>query len=264
MKLIFLGTSATWPLPRKGRKCSCKICQSKDERDKRSRSAILLLTPNKKSKEGILIDAGPDILKELRRAKIAEIKALLITHAHSDHLAGLKGLKFKKLIPLYALEEVHQKIKKNFGSKVAYLKKVIRPFREFKIDTVKFKGLVVEHSQNFTTLAYLIIFGSKGKEKKIVYMPDYKKVPQKSQKLMANCDLLILGGSILKKVIPWHSPIVEGINLAQKLKAKKVYFTHLGHQTLPHQELERFVQEKGGPQFKIAYDGLTLNLDKIS
>lgn len=261
MKITFLGTSATWPLPRKGRACHCKICQSKDKKDKRFRSALLLTINHKPST--ILVDCGPDIVRELRCENIKKIDAIIITHAHSDHIAGLKGLELDSLVPVYALNQVHQRIKANFGKKVEYKKEIIKPYQKFRAGSLEFIGLPVIHSKNFPTIALKLTMNYKLKTMNLIYMPDYKEVPEKSKKLIKNTDILILGGAILSRKIPWHKPIVEGIKLAKELKAKKVYFTHIGHQNLPHKELVKFVQKQGGKQFKVAYDGLTLFLDLL-
>jgi len=260
IKIKFLGTSATWPLPRPG-KCFCKICYSSDPRDKRSRSVLLLQSKN----YNVLIDCGPDIVKQLRREKIKKIEAVVITHAHSDHISGLKRVDFKRLhpeglLPLYASLNAHQIIKNNFGEKFDYQKIRISAYKKFSINHFSFLPFLVKHYQGITTYGFQISLGGKEQNPKLIYLPDYKKVPLKSERYIKNCDLLILGGSILSKKIPWHNPITEGIKLAKRWKAKKVYFTHIGHDTLPHKALEKFVREKGGKNFHVAYDGLEVKL----
>ncbi len=263
MEIQFLGTSATWPLPRKGRICECKICQSKDKRDKRLRSALLLTVNYKGKRTRILIDCGPDIRKQLKRAKISKIDAILLTHSHSDHISGIGKLQLRKinedLMPIYALIAGHRKIKENF-ERVEYRKEITRPYELFKIKNLKFRALPVDHSKMFPTVAFEIISHKTPKTKRLIYMPDYKKVPPYSRKLMRNCQILILGGAILRRPLPWHKPITEGIELAKEVGAKKVYFTHIGHKTLPHKELVEFVQRKGGRNFYVAYDGLKIKI----
>jgi len=292
MEIKVLGTSATWPLPRRGRECFCPICQSKDKRDKRLRSAILLEINNKRPRKvaslprdrqetRILIDCGPDIIKQLGREKISQIDFIVLTHAHSDHTSGLKSIGPHKLhkegpVPIYAHSEVHKRLSSNF-KKLKYQKKVIYPFKKFKIsakgaapavgqgsasggENLEFSPLLVFHSKNFPTFAFKIVSSVKCQMSSVVYMPDYKNIPQKSIKEMKHADILILGGAILHRRIPWHRPIDEGIKTAKELEAKRVYFTHIGHQTLPHKELVKYVQRLGNKNFNVLYDSQLIRI----
>lgn len=83
MKIKFLGTSAGWPLPRLG--CKCEICISKDPKDTRTRTQVLI---NGK----VLLDAGPDTYRHLLKEDISKLQAILISHEHPDHILGLWDL----------------------------------------------------------------------------------------------------------------------------------------------------------------------------
>lgn len=265
MKILFLGTSAGWPLPRLG--CNCKICTSNDPKDKRWRPSVLV-------NSSTLIDAGPDIYHQLSHYTLNPIPYILITHAHPDHFFGLWDLthlylpdktrsrqKITLVAPKKTLNEVKNKITPT--SFLFFEKKVVEPFQEFSIrySPLSIRYLPVDHSSDVET------FGIKLTEKKksFIYIPDFRGIPQISQKYCQNVNLLILDGSNIKPAGPkhWgHMPIGKSISLAKKLKAKNVYYTHIGHgpKSGTHQELENFVQKKGGKNFHIAYDGLELTI----
>src|SRR4030043_386343 len=194
MKILFLGTSAGWPLPRLG--CDCSICRSQDPHGKRLRPSVLV-------NDSILIDASPDIYHQLTNLKVdtSKISALLITHAHPDHIHG-----FYDLTHLY-----NRQIKK---PKLIVPLDVLRGLRQFHPLPLKpFQPEIV-------------------KPKTFI---EYEKT----------------------KI---HQSIKEGIILAKELRPKLCYFTHIGHITGTHQELEAFVQEQGGKNYHIAYDGLELEI----
>lgn len=252
MVIKFLGTSAGWPLPRLG--CQCQICTSKDPRDKRLRPALLI-------NDHILIDAGPDIYHELLKIENLDIRDILITHAHPDHILGIwdlthlyrKGPKPKLIAP----QEVINGIKKTCNFPIVTIHfQAAKEGETFEIDGVKTTYFPVEHTRRPA-------FGIKLKADKIVsYIPDVRKIPKSSQFFCKYCDILILDGSSLSKhgQTITHISIQDGIELAKVLKPKKVYFTHIGHITGRHKVLEEEVQKEGGPKFYIAYDGLELEL----
>ena len=99
-------------------------------------------------------------------------------------------------------------------------------------------------------------------DKIFIYIPDIKRLPKNDRKQFSGVHLLALDGSSLgtKGQTRTHESIEEGIRLAKELKPKFCYFTHIGHITGTHKELEKFVQKQGGKNFHIAYDGLELTL----
>ena len=255
MKILFLGTSAGWPLPRLG--CQCPICQSKDLKDKRLRPAVLI-------NNSILIDAPPDIYHQLIKFKIqsSNLKHLILTHAHPDHILGFYDLthlynreeKQPKLITtrevLNGLQQIHRYPLHPFKPEIVSPKELI------EIDDLKISLYPIPHNNS-------VCYAVKMKGEKIfIYIPDLKRLPKNERKQFKEVALLVLDESSLGKrgQTRTHQSIEEGIRLAKELKPKSCYFTHIGHITGTHQELENFVQKQGGKNFHIAYDGLELEI----
>lgn len=161
----------------------------------------------------------------------------------------------KKRIPLYASKNAWNYFLKLFNQ-LNFKKFIIKENKKIKIDNLIFFPIKIYHPKVNPVFAFKILY----KNKSIIYMPDWKIVPEDSAKKMKKNDILIIGGSTLKKKIPWHSSIIEGINFARKIKAKKIYFTHIGHLTFPYKKLTKFVHRFGGRNFNIAYDGLKISL----
>ena len=249
MRIKFLGTSAGWPLPRLG--CSCEICSSNNPKDKRTRSQLLV-------NDSLLVDIGPDTYLHLSDSKIdpLKIKYAAITHEHSDHTFGLWDLGHiynSQKIKVILAEPTYKKISRLFFYNEYKITK-IKAEEAIKIDNLVVTLMPVNHTDSS--------FGAlvKEKNKSIFYAPDFKSIPDTTINKVRDLDIAILDGSELKIATPTHQPIQKNFELGRKLKAKQVYFTHLGHRTLPHQQLQEYVQKEGGSNFHIPHDGLEIKL----
>lgn len=255
MKINVLGSSASWALPRLG--CDCQICSSKNEKDKRLRSAIII-------NDSILIDAGPDIYHQLLRFKRCNINSVLITHSHPDHILGLRDLNPKKCktmknTRIYASEKTWTVLNTLFP-RVGHRKKVFENYKSFKLDELKITPVPVVHAKNVHTVGFVI-----EDEKSIIgYFPDFLSFKREEDKKYFETDCLILDGSTLKNppslwAKKWgHTSIMQGIKLATDCRAEKIFFTHIGHRTLPHKDLNEFLRKKG--EFYAAFDGMEIEL----
>ena len=128
-----------------------------------------------------------------------------------------------------------------------------------ELNSLEITGFLVDHSTSTKTHGFLI----KEKSKKIIYAPDFRNIPKSSFKFLRNADLAIFDGSCFFPAGParfGHMAMRESIKLAKKLKIKQVYYTHIGHgpRMNTHKVLEEKVQELGGKNFHIAWDGLEI------
>ena len=255
MKILFLGTSAGWPLPRLG--CDCQICLSPDSKDKRLRPAILV-------DEKILIDAPPDIYHQLKKFQINPqgLTDILITHAHNDHIAGLhdlshiygKGKKIRLISSRAVLSQIRNKLPSVL---TAFQSLIIKPFEKISLNSQGNSWFIPVNHGKTEAFAIKIKIG-----KPFVYAPEFRRIPPSSRRQLGNIDLAIIDGSSKTRQgqARGHQTMVEGIRLGQTLNAKKIIFTNIGHKTDRHTRLEAFVKSEGGNKFLVAFDGLELKL----
>lgn len=207
-------------IPREG--CDCPQCGSKDKADKRLRSSILI---NKK----ILIDAGPDILAQLKPSQLLNLDSLIITHEHDDHVGGLKYI-----------------LRANRNIRIIR----ITPGQHFKLFGIEFYAFKIEHSKVLPTVGLVI--------DDFVYIPDSASLSL-ATKYLKDVKFAILDGSSLGRSFGGHLSVNEIISTVKPLvNLEKIYFTHNGHTRKTHKEMCEIVRQLGDNRFALAYDGLEL------
>ncbi|HEY5601195.1 MAG TPA: MBL fold metallo-hydrolase [Patescibacteria group bacterium] len=212
----------------------------------------------------VLIDAGPETYAHLQplisQGKV-KLETILVTHEHPDHILG-----FQDLPHIYNSREI------NFYTTKPVLAGIKRTF-PFPLSPIK--PIVVSENERIrlngnTTFEYFPVvhgntqaFGVKYKSGKFfAYIPDFNRILPSQQKVIRGCDLLMIDGSSLGQIgqSRGHISITVGIEIAKNLKAKQIYFIHIGHKTGIHEYLENFVLEFGGRNFHISFDGLEIEL----
>lgn len=256
MKIKVLGSSSGWALPRIG--CGCKICSSTTEKDKRLRPSILI-------NDSILIDAGPDVYHQFLRFKISRVDSIVLSHSHPDHVFGLydlipKKVKAMKGVPIYGSEKTWTSLNRLFPN-AEYKKEIFEDYKPFEVEGLNITPVPVVHSKSTPTVGFVI----EDRNSILCYFPDFRNfIKEEDKKYVEGVDCLFLDGSMLNNPFPvwtnkWgHISIMEGIKLATKCRAKKTIFTHIGHRTLPHDDLSELLRKKG--EFYAAFDGMNLEI----
>jgi phosphoribosyl 1,2-cyclic phosphate phosphodiesterase len=234
IKVTFIGTGTSQGVPVIG--CNCEVCSSTNYKDKRLRTSVLVETSNTR----IVIDSGPDFRQQLLTQKIKKLDAVVFTHEHKDHIAGLDEVRafnylHKMRMPVYATEQVTQALKREF----AYI------FSDTKYPGIPEIDIINFNNDNFTigdiTLQPINVLHYKLPVKgfrinNFAYITDANYISEDEKKKLQNLDVLVLN-ALRREAHISHFTFDEAIALAQELKANKTYFTHISHQLGLHEQL---------------------------
>ncbi|MBT8221084.1 MAG: MBL fold metallo-hydrolase [Bacteroidia bacterium] len=253
MKFQLLGTGTSQGIPVIG--CHCEVCQSKDYRDKRLRTAAVFMDSYG---HNIAIDCGPDFRQQMLRARINELEGILITHTHNDHIVGLDDVRpfnfsMKRSIPLYGLEQHLEEIRSRFtyvfednpypgAPKIDLIP--ISPYKPLAIQGIQILPILVWHG-DLEVLGFRI--GN------YAYITDTNRIPERSIAELRDLDILILD-SLHHKKHHSHFNFEQSITVAQRIGARRTFLIHISHHMGLHQSIDRRCPEN----IHLGFDGMIL------
>lgn len=258
MQLRFLGTGTSSGIPVLG--CVCATCLSADPRDRRFRTAAIIYDGDKK----ILIDAGPEIRLALLAADVRSLDAILLTHEHFDHVAGMDDFRpftWTKPLPVYALQRTLDILKRQ----LPYLFdetpiQIGGGLTQFDLHAILPGQPFIAAGRNFTPLGIMhgrlpIIGYQTGG---LAYLTDVKTLPPETLEAVRGIDTLVL--SCLRETPhSTHLNLEEALPIIDYLKPKNTYLVHMTHE-VNHAEWENTKKLPKGVH--LAYDGLVVDIPK--
>lgn len=251
MTITFLGTGTSQGVPVIA--CDCEVCTSESPNDKRLRSSIMIEAEGRT----IVIDSGPDFRYQMLREKVMHLDAIVFTHEHKDHIAGLDDIRAfnyrqKSAIDVYAAPRVQEALKLEFsyifqeyqypGIPQINLKSI--PTHLFDIAGISFMPIEVMHYK-------LPVWGFRIGD--FTYITDAKTISEMEKDKIRGSKFLVLN-ALQKDNHVSHFNLSEAVDLAREIDAEMTYLTHVSHRLGKHAAISAELPAK----IQLAYDGLKL------
>ena len=253
MKLTFLGTGTSQGVPVIA--CDCGVCLSPDIRDKRLRSSVMITINNL----NYLIDCGPDFRQQMLREKIQDIRAILFTHEHKDHIAGMDDVrafnfKHQKDMDVYCDMNVQKALLREFpyvfsdnkypGVPEVNIHQINN--KSFNIDGNLFTPIEVMHYK-------LPVLGFRVND--LTYITDAKTISRKEIEKIKGTRVLVVNALRIREHIS-HFNLKEALSFINEVKPEVAYLTHVSHLMGRTEDVEKQLPD----QVMLAYDGLKVDI----
>lgn len=255
VRITFLGTGTSQGVPVIA--CECSTCISEDSKDKRLRTSILIET----EKNTIVIDAGPDFRQQMLREKVRKLDAVLLTHEHKDHIAGMDDLRAfnyrsQAAIDIYAEERVQQAVRNEYY--YVFAEKVYPGVPRMSLHNID-TGIVEINGDQIQPLRIfhyrLPILGFRIGD--MAYITDANYIPEETMERLAGVKYMVINALRKEKHIS-HFSLGEALNIIEEVSPRKAFITHIGHQMGRHEEVNRELPR----HVTLAWDGLQFTCEE--
>jgi phosphoribosyl 1,2-cyclic phosphate phosphodiesterase len=253
LRVTFLGTGTSSGVPMIG--CDCEVCLSPDPMDRRLRSSVMIESEGMR----IVIDTGPDFRYQMLRTGIRQLDAILFTHPHKDHIAGLDDVRAfnffsGRAMPLYANELTEEALRREYHYAFAKARYPGVPELDInRIDTEPFR------IGSLTIIPILVwhlkmpVLGFRIGD--FTYITDANRIDDESLNKIRGSRVVVLN-ALRKTPHISHFTLDEAVSLVKQLGIPKAWFTHISHQLGTHSSVSPALPEG----IALAYDGLVVDL----
>ena len=254
MIVTFLGTGTSQGVPVIS--CKCPVCTSSDKKNHRLRSSVWVQIAGL----SIVVDTGPDFRYQMIRSKVDKLDAVVFTHSHKDHIAGLDDIRAYNYfqhqpMDVYASEDTQTALKREFeyifqNGDYPGIPKInlhsIAGDESFFINGVEIIPIKVMHYK-MEVLGFRI--------KDFTYITDANYIPPQELEKIKGSKAIVLNALRHQEHVS-HYTLSEAVQVAREIGAEQTYFTHISHQMGLHLEIDSHLP----PGINLAYDGLSIQL----
>jgi phosphoribosyl 1,2-cyclic phosphate phosphodiesterase len=252
MKFTFLGTGTSQGVP--VITCTCEVCLSSDKKNNRTRTSLMIQSET----TTVVIDTGPDFRFQMLREQVKDLDAVVFTHGHKDHVAGLDDIRpfnylLGKTINVYAEERVQQILKNEFS--YAFEPQDYAGAPQINLNTIDETAFVVGDILFVPIRALhnkLPVLGFRIND--FTYITDANFISDEELEKIKGSKVLVLN-ALRRETHYSHFNLEQAIEIVNKIKPERAYFTHISHHLGLHEKVEKELPEN----VFLAYDGLVIN-----
>lgn len=253
MTITFLGTGTSSGVPMIA--CPCPVCHSDDARDKRLRSSILVQTAT----TTIVVDTTPDFRYQMLRSNTTKLDAVLFTHPHKDHVAGLDDVRAynffqQQPMELYANSLTEEALKREFA--YAFSDKKYPGLPNLNLNTIGDDPFMLGDIpvQPFTVMHLKMpVLGFRFGD--FTYITDANHIDAAAKEKIRGSRAMVLNALRHEKHIS-HFTLSEAIDMVKELEVPEAWFTHISHQLGLHADVSPALPEG----IALGYDGLQIHI----
>ena len=254
MKVTFLGTGTSQGVPMIA--CECDVCLSTDSRDKRLRSSILIEVDD----TTIVVDTGPDFRYQMLRANVKKLHAVVFTHEHKDHIAGLDDVRgfnyiMRQSMDIFATERVQNALKREFyyafetekypGVPELHLHSIVN--EPFKVGQIPVIPIQLMHYK-------MPVFGYRIHD--FAYITDANSIAEEEVEKLKGVKVMVIN-ALRKTPHISHFSLEEALEIIRKVNPERAFLTHFSHQMGKYMDLIQELPSGVEP----AFDGLEIEMD---
>jgi phosphoribosyl 1,2-cyclic phosphate phosphodiesterase len=235
--------------------CQCEVCKSTDHRDKRLRSSIMVQSPT----TTIVVDTTPDFRYQMLREDVRQLDAVVFTHPHKDHIAGLDDVRafnffMEQDMQVYANQMTIDALMREFA--YAFADKKYPGVPSLELNSITLEPFVIGDIPiipievwHLKMPVYGFRFGN------FTYITDANRIEAHEKEKIKGSEVLVVNALRKEKHIS-HFTLDEAIELTKELQLPKAYFTHISHQLGKHKDVEQYLPDG----VYLGYDGLVIHV----
>lgn len=254
IKITFLGTGTSQGVPVIA--CECPVCLSDNPKDNRTRSALMVETNN----NTMVIDAGPDFRQQMLREKVNHLDAILLSHEHKDHIAGMddvRAFNFRSHSPIdiYAEERVQNAVRKEYSyvfSEIQYPGVPRMALHDVTKYDLNIKGDIVVPLRVFHYRLPIVGY----RIGNVAYITDANYIPEETKEKIIGVKYLVINALRKEKHIS-HFCLREALDFINEISPRKAFITHIGHEMGKHDDVSKELPAN----VVLAWDGLKVDCE---